>query len=51
MIRQMLRSKNHPATVTKTCLEYEGSLTVDERLLGCSGSSAVWKNGRLFQPE
>jgi hypothetical protein len=33
MFRHMLRSKIHRATVTRTCLEYEGSLTVDEDLL------------------
>ncbi|HZN44073.1 MAG TPA: aspartate 1-decarboxylase [Nitrospiraceae bacterium] len=37
MFRQMLRSKIHRATVTKTCLEYEGSLTVDEDLLDAAG--------------
>jgi aspartate 1-decarboxylase len=33
MLRQMLRAKIHRATVTEACLEYEGSLTVDEDLL------------------
>ncbi len=33
MFRQMLRSKIHRATVTDACLDYEGSLTVDETLL------------------
>ena len=37
MFRQMLRSKIHRATVTETCLEYEGSLTVDEELLEAAG--------------
>ena len=37
MFRQMLRSKIHRATVTETCLEYEGSLTVDEDLLEAAG--------------
>lgn len=37
MFRQMLRAKIHRATVTDACLEYEGSLTVDEDLLNAAG--------------
>ncbi len=37
MFRQMLRSKIHRAKVTDSCLEYEGSLTVDETLLEAAG--------------
>ena len=37
MLRQMLRAKIHRATVTEACLEYEGSLTVDEELLDAAG--------------
>src|SRR3970282_279311 len=37
MFRQMLRSKIHRATVTDACLDYEGSLTVDETLLEAGG--------------
>lgn len=37
MFRQMLRAKIHRATVTEACLEYEGSLTVDEDLLEAAG--------------
>src|SRR5205807_8062805 len=37
MFRQMLRAKIHRATVTDACLEYEGSLTVDEALLEAAG--------------
>ena len=37
MFRQMLRSKIHRATVTEACLDYEGSLTVDEDLLEAAG--------------
>ena len=33
MFRQMLRSKIHRATVTESCLDYEGSLTIDEDLM------------------
>jgi len=33
----MLRSKIHRATVTEACLDYEGSLTVDEDLLDAAG--------------
>lgn len=32
-MRWMLRSKIHRATVTETCLDYEGSITVDGELL------------------
>ncbi len=37
MLRQMLRAKIHRATVTDACLEYEGSLTIDEDLLDAAG--------------
>ncbi len=37
MFRQMLRAKIHRATVTDACLEYEGSLTIDEDLLDAAG--------------
>ena len=37
MFRQMLRSKIHRVKVTDACLEYEGSLTVDETLLEAAG--------------
>lgn len=37
MFRQMLRSKIHRAAVTDACLDYEGSLTVDEDLLDAAG--------------
>lgn len=33
MIRTMLKSKVHRVTVTEACLDYEGSITVDSRLL------------------
>ena len=33
MIRQILKSKIHRATVTDANLEYEGSITVDEKLM------------------
>lgn len=33
----MLRAKIHRAVVTDACLEYEGSLTVDEDLLDAAG--------------
>jgi aspartate 1-decarboxylase len=33
----MLRAKIHRVTVTGACLEYEGSLTVDEDLLDAAG--------------
>jgi aspartate 1-decarboxylase len=37
MLRLMLRSKIHRATVTDANLDYEGSLTVDENLLEAAG--------------
>jgi len=37
MFRQMLRSKIHRVKVTDACLEYEGSITVDETLLEAAG--------------
>lgn len=37
MFRQMLRAKIHRATVTDACLEYEGSLTIDEDLMDVAG--------------
>ncbi|MDH4164463.1 MAG: aspartate 1-decarboxylase [Nitrospirota bacterium] len=37
MLRLMLRSKIHRATVTDSNLEYEGSLTVDPILLEAAG--------------
>jgi len=36
-MRWMLRSKIHRATVTETCLDYEGSITVDGELLDLVG--------------
>jgi aspartate 1-decarboxylase len=33
MIRQMLKSKIHRATVTDAHVDYEGSITIDERLM------------------
>ena len=38
MFRQMLRSKIHRATVTESCLDYEGSLTIDEDLMDAAGN-------------
>jgi len=37
VLRQLLRSKIHRAVITDACLEYEGSLTVDEDLLDAAG--------------
>ena len=33
MIRQMLKSKIHRATVTESNVDYEGSITIDEKLM------------------
>lgn len=38
MLRCMLRSKIHQATVTDSSIYYEGSLTVDEALLEAAGT-------------
>ncbi len=52
----MLKSKIHRATVTRVELEYEGSLGVDEDLIGAAGmlpyeAVHVWNvsNGQRFQ--
>jgi aspartate 1-decarboxylase len=37
MFRQMLRAKIHRVAVTSACLDYEGSITVDEDLLDAAG--------------
>ena len=37
MLRQLLRAKIHRATVTDSCLEYEGSLTIDPELMDYAG--------------
>jgi len=37
MLRLMLRSKIHRATVTEADLNYEGSITVDEELMRAAG--------------
>jgi aspartate 1-decarboxylase len=33
MLRNMLKSKIHRATVTEACIDYEGSITIDSDLL------------------
>lgn len=55
-MRWMLRSKIHRATVTETRLDYEGSITVDGKLLDLSGILAGEKvlvadvdNGNRFE--
>jgi aspartate 1-decarboxylase len=52
----MLRSKIHRATVTRTELHYEGSITIDTDLLDAAGMlpyEAVWiwnvNNGERFE--
>ena len=37
MLREMLRAKVHRATVTETNVDYEGSLTLDSRLMRAAG--------------
>lgn len=36
-MRWLLRSKIHKATVTEACLEYVGSITIDEHLVNLAG--------------
>ncbi len=57
MLRRMLRSKIHRATVTRIDLDYEGSITVDAALMEAAGMlpyEAVWvwsiHNGERFRP-
>ncbi len=47
MFRQMLRAKIHRATVTDACLEYEGSLTVDETLCTISLNGPTARKGAV----
>src|SRR5262249_44215293 len=56
MLRRMLTSKIHRATVTRTDLDYEGSITVDVALMEAAGMlayEAVWvwniHNGERFE--
>ena len=37
MIRQMLKSKIHGATITESNVQYEGSITIDEKLMASAG--------------
>ncbi len=37
MLRTMMKAKIHRATVTDSNLDYQGSITIDEALLGLSG--------------
>lgn len=37
MLRNILKSKIHRATVTETHLEYEGSITIDQALMEAAG--------------
>lgn len=56
MLRRMLKSKIHRAIVTRTDLEYEGSITIDAALMEAAGLlpyEAVWiwniHNGERFE--
>ena len=56
MLRRMLTSKIHRATVTRIDLDYEGSITVDAALMEAAGMlpyEAVWvwniHNGERFE--
>ena len=55
-MRKMLRGKIHRATVTGADLHYEGSITIDSRLMDAAGllpNEAVWvwniNNGERFE--
>ena len=37
MLRVMLKAKIHRATVTDRCLDYEGSITIDQELMDAVG--------------
>lgn len=37
MLRKILKSKIHRATVTETNIDYEGSITIDEALMEAAG--------------
>ena len=45
IMRWMLRSKIHRATVTETRLDYEGSITVDQNLLDKAG---IWLGEKVL---
>ena len=56
MFRKMLKSKIHRATLTRTELHYEGSISVDQSLLDAAGivpyeAVHVWNinNGQRFE--
>jgi aspartate 1-decarboxylase len=56
MLRTMLKSKIHLATVTETVLEYEGSIGIDSDLIAAAGLMPFEKvdvvnvnNGQRFQ--
>ena len=56
MMRKMMRAKIHRATVTQAELDYEGSITIDRRLLDATDLLAneavcVWNvtNGNRFE--
>jgi hypothetical protein len=48
MEREMLKSKIHRARVTRTDLEYEGSVTIDRSLLEAAGIDFMLIGGRPF---
>ncbi|HWR54769.1 MAG TPA: aspartate 1-decarboxylase [Bryobacteraceae bacterium] len=56
MLRKLLKCKIHRATLTSTELQYEGSISVDQRLLDAAGivpyeAVHVWNinNGQRFE--
>ena len=50
MIRTMLKSKIHRATVTEANLEYEGSVTIDSELLEAA-NILPWEQVDIYDRE
>ncbi|MCE5169507.1 aspartate 1-decarboxylase [Paenibacillus profundus] len=44
MLREMMKSKIHRATVTEANLNYVGSITIDEHLMECAD---IWPNEKV----
>ncbi|MBN3527577.1 aspartate 1-decarboxylase [Paenibacillus apiarius] len=44
MLREMMKSKIHRATVTEANLNYIGSITIDEHLMECAD---IWPNEKV----
>ncbi len=51
MIRTMLESKNHPATVTEANVEYEGSVIICSYVQVGDADARTWEARRIFVDE